>query len=56
MTIIPISKVCTKCHKKYTWNPDVGKIFCPYCHGLGEKKNSLFRKRENTSGKANKNT
>ena len=35
MTIIPIFK---KCEKKYVWNPDVDKIICPYCHGLGKPK------------------
>lgn len=36
MTIIPIFKKCPVCGKKYVWNPDVGKIICPYCHGLGK--------------------
>ena len=38
MTIIPIFKKCPVCGKKYVWNPDVGKIICPYCHGLGKPK------------------
>lgn len=52
MTILPMRKKCPKCHKKYDWNPDVGRMFCPYCHGLGKKKKFdlkyLFsRKKEN---------
>ena len=38
MTIIPIFKKCPICGEKYVWNPDVGKIICPYCHGLGKPK------------------
>lgn len=50
MTMIPIWKKCPKCHKKYGWNPDVGVMTCPYCHGLGEEKTgileNLFSKKE----------
>ena len=35
MTIIPMFKMCPKCKKKYSWNPDVGKINCPRCGYLG---------------------
>ena len=35
MTIVPMFKVCSKCKKRYSWNPDVGKIICPYCKGIG---------------------
>ena len=38
MTIIPIFKKCPVCGKKYVWNPDIGKIICPYCNGLGKPK------------------
>lgn len=38
MTIIPIFKNCPVCGKKYVWNPDIGKIICPYCNGLGKPK------------------
>ena len=30
--------LCPVCGKKYVWNPDVDKIICPYCHGLGKPK------------------
>lgn len=36
MTIVPMYKICPKCHKKYSWNPDVGKFSCPHCGGLGK--------------------
>ena len=42
MTMMPMYKICPKCRKKYSWNPDVGKFFCPYCHGLGEEKGTLL--------------
>lgn len=35
MTLVPERKTCPKCHRKYSWNPDVGKFFCPYCLGMG---------------------
>lgn len=35
MSIIPIYKICPRCKRSYSWNPDVGKVFCPYCGGLG---------------------
>ena len=35
MTIVPIVKRCSKCKRKYTWNPDSGKMWCPNC-GLFE--------------------
>lgn len=35
MTIIPMYKTCPKCHKRYSWNPDVGRFNCPYCGGIG---------------------
>jgi hypothetical protein len=28
-----MQKVCPRCHRSYSWNPDVGKMFCPYCMG-----------------------
>ncbi len=36
MTIVPMYKTCSKCHKRYSWNPDVGKFKCPHCGGLGK--------------------
>lgn len=44
MTIVPMIKKCPKCHKKYSWNPDVGKMNCPYCHGLGTPMSNLVDK------------
>ena len=44
MTIVPITKKCSKCGKKYSWNPDVGKMVCPYCHGLGKPQGSILGK------------
>lgn len=26
---------CDKCGKAFSWNPDVGHMFCPYCGGKG---------------------
>lgn len=40
MTILPMYKKCSACGKKYIWNPDVGQITCPYCHGIGHMKKS----------------
>ena len=37
MTIIAEWRTCPRCHKKYSWNPDVGKIMCPYCIEAGKK-------------------
>ncbi len=31
MTMVPEWRNCPRCRKKYSWNPDVGKITCPYC-------------------------
>ena len=31
MTMMPMYKTCPKCHKKYSWNPDVGHMWCPTC-------------------------
>lgn len=44
MTMIPMWKTCTKCHKRYEWNPDIGTIDCPYCHGLGKMKKKMLEK------------
>ena len=35
MTMMPMFKICPKCKKKYSWNPDVGKMSCPRCGSLG---------------------
>lgn len=31
MTMVPMYKKCPRCKRKYSWNPDVGKTWCPYC-------------------------
>ena len=35
MTLIPMRKRCPKCKKWYSWNPDVGNMYCPKCYGIG---------------------
>lgn len=34
MTMVPMYKTCSRCKRKYFWNPDVGKMWCPYCGPL----------------------
>jgi len=53
MTMMPMWKTCPKCHKKYDWNPDVGNITCPNCHGLGNVKSGIL---DNLFSKKDKNT
>ncbi len=39
MSFVAEKKKCSKCGRLYSWNPDVGKIQCPYCKkkkGTGE--------------------
>ncbi|MCD7826048.1 MAG: hypothetical protein LUH14_08820 [Clostridiaceae bacterium] len=31
MTMLPMYKKCRKCGRRYSWNPDVGNIWCPKC-------------------------
>lgn len=42
MTMMPMYKTCPKCHKKYSWNPDIGKMFCPHCGGVGKPKKGVL--------------
>lgn len=35
MTLVPEFKICPKCKKRYSWNPDVGEIWCPKCGPIG---------------------
>lgn len=42
MSILPMYRICPKCNRRYSFNPSVGKIFCPYCErsqfsGMGGK-------------------
>ena len=34
MTIIMKLKKCPICKRKYPWNPDVGRTWCPHCGPL----------------------
>lgn len=55
MTMVPMMVRCEKCHKKYMFNPDVGRnIVCPHCFGTGtiiDKSKKLFRWRKKDAGK-----
>ena len=42
MTMVPEWKICPKCHRKYSWNPDVGKFRCPHGGGLGKKNGTIL--------------
>ncbi|MBO5351771.1 MAG: hypothetical protein J6J42_12885 [Lachnospiraceae bacterium] len=43
MSIIMEIRKCPSCGKRYSWNPDVGKMKCPYCGGLkNPEKKGLF--------------
>lgn len=48
MSVLPIKRKCQGCGKSFKFNPDVGKIGCPYCGTLfGVKTGDLteFEKR-----------
>ena len=34
MTVMPMYKRCPKCKRRYSWNPDAGNMWCPYCGPL----------------------
>lgn len=36
MTMVPMYKKCPRCKRRYSWNPDVGRMWCPYCGPLGQ--------------------
>ena len=36
MTMVPMFNKCRKCKKYYSWNPDVGNMWCPNCGPLGQ--------------------
>ncbi len=38
MSIVMELRKCPACGRTYRYNPDVGKIRCPYCFGLGKIK------------------
>jgi len=31
MSLLPDWRICPHCHKKFSFNPDVGKFNCPHC-------------------------
>lgn len=31
MTIVPQYKICPRCKRRYSWNPDIGQMWCPFC-------------------------
>lgn len=39
MSFVAEKKKCSKCGRLYSWNPDVGKIQCPYCKKKREQGN-----------------
>lgn len=34
MTMVPMWKKCPRCKRRYSWNPDVGQMWCPHCGPL----------------------
>jgi protein-arginine kinase activator protein McsA len=44
MTIVAQWKICPKCKKKYSWNPDVGKIGCPRCGTITDPFGNIMTK------------
>lgn len=54
MTFMLMYKKCPVCKRKYSWNPDVGKMFCPYCSSfseMGAPKSAGKRREENAKNK-----
>ena len=33
MSFVPEWRICPRCKRKYSWDPDVENIMCPYCSG-----------------------
>ena len=57
MSFVPEYRICPKCKRKYSWDPDVGHLTCPYCSGEKKAHTDLlnivkyfFKKRENKTG------
>ncbi len=44
MTFVANWKKCSRCHKMYSLNPDVGVYSCPWC-GKGKNILSVIKKR-----------
>ncbi len=36
MTMVPMYKKCPRCRRRYSWNPDAGQMWCPYCGLIGK--------------------
>jgi|GEM_PF-701564 len=36
MSMMQMRRTCPRCKKKYTFNPDLGKMFCPRCGPISE--------------------
>jgi len=54
MSLFPMKKKCENCHRKYSFNPDIGQIACPYCGGLnmgGDIINGIKDKKHNKERK-----
>mgnify|MGYP004498740321 CR=1 FL=1 len=47
MTIMPMFKICPKCKRRYSWNPDARNMWCPYCGPLSIVNN--LRKKKNVN-------
>ena len=57
MTMVPMYKKCPRCKRRCSWNPDVGRMWCPYCGPLGKPGwgDFLWKKMEDIlKGKKNK--
>lgn len=55
--MMPMYKNCPVCKRKYSWNPDVGKMFCPYCAShseMGRPKPDGKKSEENSGEKDQK--
>ncbi|MCR5587621.1 MAG: hydrogenase maturation nickel metallochaperone HypA [Lachnospiraceae bacterium] len=55
MTLVPEYRRCKNCGKRFSFNPDVGNIMCPYCGSLMGKKNFLSGLTNLGSKKSSKN-
>lgn len=36
--MVPMYKRCNVCGRRYSWNPDVGQMYCPSCGSFRQKK------------------
>jgi len=44
MSMVPEKRICPRCKRAYSWNPDVGRMFCPHCGGLGKAPETVLDK------------